>query len=69
MIPILAAIGGYSITQLLVVAVIVACCVGIVLVAAKAAGIAVPSWVITILWIVVVGVVAVTAIKFLASLI
>lgn len=60
---------GRTITQLLVVAVIVGCCIGIAFVAAHVAGIVIPSWVITIMWIVLVGVVAVAAIKFLASLI
>lgn len=64
----LAAIGGYSLTHMLVAAVLIAGCVGIVLVAAKASGIAVPQWVIAILWIVGICVVAVAAIKFLASL-
>jgi hypothetical protein len=37
-------------------------------VAARAAGVAIPSWVIQILWIVVVVVVAVVAIRFLATM-
>lgn len=54
--------------QLLIIAVIVAGCIGIALIAARASGVAVPSWVVSILWIVLAVVVAVMAIKFLAGM-
>lgn len=54
--------------QLLIVAVVIAGCVGIAIVAARAAGIAIPQWFITILLIIAAVVVAVMAIRFLAGL-
>jgi uncharacterized protein with PQ loop repeat len=53
----------------LIYAIVIAAIIGIALVAARAAGVAVPQWVITIGWIVVVAVFAIAAIKFLLGLI
>jgi hypothetical protein len=55
--------------RLIIVAVVIAGCIGIAYVAAHAAGVAIPGFVITILWIVFAVVVAVLAIRFIASLI
>lgn len=48
--------------------VIAAAIVGIVFVACRAMGVAIPGWVIQIFWIVVVCVVCVMAIRFVAGL-
>lgn len=48
--------------------VIVAAIVGIVFVACKAMGVAIPGWVVQVFWIVVVAVVCIAAIRFVAGL-
>lgn len=60
---------GLSIIQLIIVAMVIAGCVGILYVVMRQAGVAIPSWVIQILWIVLVVMVGVVAVKLLASLI
>ena len=45
--------------------ILIAACVAIALIAIRAMGIDVPSWVIQILWVVVIAVVAIAAIRFL----
>lgn len=67
--PMLAAIsipGG--IAGVAVWIIIVAAVVAIVFVACKAMGVAIPGWVIQVLWILVAAAVCVWAIKFLMSL-
>lgn len=59
---------GSTVAHWLVIAIIIAGCIGIAYVVAKAAGIPIPPWVITILWIVLAVVIGVVAIKFLASM-
>lgn len=59
---------GWTIGEVLIAIVILAACIGIVYVALRQFGIAIPGWVVQIFWIVVVAVVAVVAIKFLLSL-
>jgi hypothetical protein len=54
---------------LLLAAVVIAGAIGILYVVMKVAGIVVPAFVITIFWIVLVVVIAVLAIKYIASLI
>ena len=56
---------GYSIVQLVIMAIIVCAVIGIGLVAIRASGVQVPGWVMQIVWIVVIAVVAIFAIKFL----
>ena len=60
--------GPGGLVRLLIVAVILAGCIGIAMAVAHAAGIAIPAFVITILWIVFAVLVGVLAIKFIASL-
>ena len=60
--------GAFGIIQWLIVAIIVAGCIGIAIVASKQAGIVIPQFVRTIFWIVLCCVIAVIAIKFLASM-
>jgi hypothetical protein len=57
-----------SITEWLVWIVIVAACVGIMYVALRVFGVAIPEWALKIFWICVVAVVAILAIRFVASL-
>ncbi len=61
--------GSYDLIHLVVVGIVIAGIVGIALVVIRQAGIAIPGWVIQILWIVLAVVVAVVAIKFLAGMI
>ena len=51
-----------------IILIVVAAIVGIALVVIRAAGIAVPSWIITILWIILAAIVGVLAIRILLSL-
>ena len=53
----------------LVIAIIVAGIIGIALVVARQAGIAIPPFVVTILWIILAVLVGVVAIKFLMGLV
>lgn len=64
----LLAIGGYSIIQLIVVAIILAGAFGILFIVLRQTGVAIPPWAIQIFWIVLVVVVAVIAVKFIAGL-
>lgn len=59
-------VGG--IPQILIWFIVIAGCVGIAFVIAKATGVQIPGWVITVLWIVLAVVVGVFAIKFLATM-
>ena len=60
---------GSDLIHWIIVAIVCAGIIGIALVVIRQAGIAIPEWIITILWIVLAVVVAVVAIKFLAGLI
>lgn len=64
-----APLGGWSAVRLIIVAIVIAGCIGIAFVAAQAAGIVIPGFVVTILWIVFAVVIAVAAIRFIASMI
>ncbi len=66
---ILAQIAGYGLIQWVIVAVVLAGIIGIAMVVVRQTGIGVPDWVFQILWIVLVVVVAVVAIRFLAGMI
>lgn len=57
-----------SLLQLIIWAVIVAGAIGILIVVAGVAGIVVPHFIVTILWIVLAVVIAVLAIRFIASI-
>jgi len=61
-------ISQWTFGQILIVAIVFAACIGITYVALNAFGIVIPSWAVTIFWIVVVAFVAIVAIKFLLSL-
>ena len=58
---------GGSIVSLAIFIVVVAAVIGIVLVAVRASGIAVPPWVTTVLWIVFGAVICIVAIKVVAG--
>ncbi len=58
----------WSFVNIAIAVVIVAAVVGIVYVAMRVFGVAIPQWVVHIFWICVVAVVAIFAIKFVASL-
>lgn len=57
-----------SITGFLIWLVIVCACVGIAVIAMRTFGVTPPPWAVQIFWIVVVAVVAILAIRFVASL-
>lgn len=61
--------GSYTLIQWIIIAIVLAGIIGIALVVIRQAGITLPSWVVQILWIVLLVVVAVIAIKFLAGMI
>lgn len=58
---------GMGLIQLLIAVIIIAGCIGIALIAVRASGVAIPSWVMSIFWIVVVCTAAIFAIRFLAG--
>lgn len=63
------AAGSYDLIHIIIVCIVLAGIIGIFLVVIRQAGINIPGWVLTILWIVLAVVVAVIAIKFLAGFI
>jgi len=64
----LAFIGGYSIAQILIAVVVIAACVALVYVALRQFGISIPGWVVQVMWICVVALVVIVAIRFVTSL-
>jgi len=58
----------YGIIQWLIVAIVIVGCIGIAIIAARQAGITVPPFFVKILWIVLCCVIAIMAIKFLATM-
>lgn len=62
--------GGFALTVVhwAIIAIVIAGVIGIVFVAAKQAGVAIPGFVITIFWILVCCIVAIVAIKLLAGM-
>jgi hypothetical protein len=58
---------GYSIASLAIGLIIVCAVIGIAMVAVRQSGVAIPPWVITIAWILVVALVAIWAIRFLVG--
>lgn len=58
---------GYSIPQLAITLIIVCAVVGIAFVVIRQTGVQVPSWVVTIFWILVAAVVGIWAIRFLVG--
>ena len=61
-------VGGYSIGQLLILVVVVAACVGLVLIACRQFGVQIPPWVGQVLAIVVVAFVIIFAIRLVLSM-
>lgn len=59
---------AYSLVEILIAVVVIAACVALVYVALSQFGIAIPGWVITCFWIVVVAFVVVAAIRFVSRL-
>lgn len=64
----LAFIGTLSIAQIAIAAIIIAGVIAIAYIAMKALGVQPPSWVIQVLWVLLIVVVCVLAVKFLVSL-
>ncbi len=58
----------WSLSDVLVAFVIVVVCVGVVVIVVRNSGITIPSWVYSIFWLVLLAVVAILAIRFVASL-
>ena len=65
---ILAAIGGYSLVQIAIFVVLLIVMIGIVMIVVKQAGIPIPQYVWSIIGLVILAIVAIVAIKFVASL-
>jgi hypothetical protein len=59
---------NYSFTQLAIMAIVILGVAAVVLIASQAMGIAIPSWVVQILWVLGIVFVAVLAIKLIASM-
>ncbi len=57
-----------GIVEILILIVIIAACVGIMFIALRVFGVTIPPWAIQIFWICVCAVVAILAIRFVASL-
>lgn len=68
MLTALAHYSTWTFVDIMVAIVIVAACIGIMYVALRVFGVTIPPWVIQIFWICVVAVVAILAIRFVASL-
>lgn len=64
----LAAMGGWSIGEIVIAIVVIAAVVAVCYVALNQFGVSIPPWVIRIFWICIVAVVAIFAIRFLLSL-
>ena len=60
-------VAGYSIPQFMIILIVACAVIGIAMIAIRQTGIQIPPWVIQILWIVLVAIVAVVAIRFLVS--
>lgn len=58
----------WSFVDFLIAIVVVAACIGIVFVVLRVFGVSIPQWVVQIFWICVAAVVAIMAIRFVASL-
>lgn len=65
---ILAQVGAWTITHWLIVIIVVAACIGVMMVALKQFGVQIPPWAVTIFWIVVVAFVAIVAVKLLMGM-
>lgn len=65
---ILAQIAGYSLVHMIVVAIVIAACVGILVVAFRQFGVAIPAFVVQIFWICVCAALAIFAIRFVMSM-
>lgn len=61
-------VGSWGIGEVLVALIVIAAVVAVFLIAVRNMGIAVPQWVVQILWVVGVACLAVVAIRFLLSL-
>jgi ethanolamine transporter EutH len=61
-------LAGWSLVDLAIAVVVLAAVVALVYVALRQFGIAIPAWFQQVVWIVIVAVVVVVAIKFIASL-
>lgn len=60
-------LAGYTIGQILVAVIVIAAVIAIAYIAIKAMGIPIPPWAINILWIVIIALVAIFAIKLVLS--
>jgi hypothetical protein len=61
-------VSQWGIVDFIIAVIVIAACVGILYVAMDVMGVAIPAWAIHILWIVLVAVVAIIAIRFLVTL-
>jgi hypothetical protein len=64
----LAQLAGYSLVHLLIMVVVIAACVGIAYIALQQFGVAIPRFAVLIFWICCCAVLAIFAIRFIASM-
>lgn len=64
----LLAVGGYSLAQIAIFVVVAVVLLGIVIIVTRVAGVPIPPWVWQIVGLCLIAVVAIVAIKFVASL-
>jgi len=60
-------VGGYSIVNLLILAIVVAAVIGITVIIVRQMGVPIPDWIVKIFWIVVAVLVGIFAIKLVLS--
>lgn len=61
-------IRSWSIGDIAIAVVVICAIVGVVIVATRAMGVVIPAWAKTVLWICLIAVVAIVAIRFLMAL-
>ncbi len=59
---------GWSITQWIMAVILAAAAIAILMIALPAMGIAVPGWAISMMWVIVIAVCAMAAIRVIASM-
>jgi hypothetical protein len=64
----LAPIATWGLVDIIIAVVIIAAIIGIMYVALRQFGVAIPQWAVTIFWICIVAIVAIFAIRFVAGL-
>lgn len=61
-------IAGYTFTHLVIMIIVIAAIIGILFIALRQFGIAIPGWLIQVFWIVVAAFVCIGAVKLIANM-